>query len=221
MPNNANRNRLESQQESDPNSRAFKANVRWYFQNRAADYDDRSRRLPWRILRAREAGRVKSLLGDMTGEDVLEFGCGAGYYTRLLLELGARHVWAVDQSAEMLAQLPLSNVTPVEKDVVDFSIERKFDRAFSAGLLEFVPSPPDVLANLAKHVRPGGTMTILFPVRNFAGMLYKRYHLNHGIPIHLFSREDMAGMAGRANWEFGKSKRCGLFALVANLHRVE
>ena len=65
--------------------------VEAYFSNAASAYQAASRRALWRKVREREARAVVQTIGDVAGRDVLELGCGAGFYTRLLLERGARH----------------------------------------------------------------------------------------------------------------------------------
>ncbi|QFZ19708.1 class I SAM-dependent methyltransferase [Saccharothrix syringae] len=57
--------------------------------------------LPWR--RYLESHTVLGLLGDLTGKAVLDLGCGAGDYCRLLKRAGAARVVGHDTSAGMIA----------------------------------------------------------------------------------------------------------------------
>src|SRR5262245_53734344 len=97
-----------------------------YFSLRAGDYAAQSARFPWAWVRAHERRAVRSLLGDITGADVLELGTGAGFYTRELIRAGARHVWALDISPAMLAALPSGPVTAVLGRAETIRLDRRF-----------------------------------------------------------------------------------------------
>jgi ubiquinone/menaquinone biosynthesis C-methylase UbiE len=47
---------------------------------------------------------VAKLLGDITGKNFLDFGCGTGRSATFLKELGAQHVYAVDHDQNMIDQ---------------------------------------------------------------------------------------------------------------------
>jgi len=56
----------------------------------------------WPYRRDVEQHSVLAALGDVTGLAALDLGCGAGSYTRLLAERGARPVVGVDAAAGMI-----------------------------------------------------------------------------------------------------------------------
>ncbi|ARZ72375.1 hypothetical protein SMD11_6799 [Streptomyces albireticuli] len=62
---------------------------------------EESARLPFR--EHLEHHSVRKAVGDVTGLDVLDLGCGSGLYTRRLAAWGAARVTGVDCSAGMLA----------------------------------------------------------------------------------------------------------------------
>lgn len=103
-------------------------------------------------------------LKAMAGELVLEAGCGAGRFTRLIGETGARLVSfdfssAVDASAENNAQL--ENVAFLQCDIFDMPFEKeKFDRVFCHGVLQHTPDPEGAFHELAKMLRPGGRISV-------------------------------------------------------------
>jgi len=74
------------------------SNVRRYFDLQAEQYHASSSTAIWAWQRRREAAAVLTLLGKVDGEEILELGCGAGYYTQQLLNHGAAHITAVDFS---------------------------------------------------------------------------------------------------------------------------
>ena len=70
-----------------------------YFEQVADRYTERSASLLWRWQRHRESIAVFSLLGDVEGLNILDLGCGAGYYTRCCLDRGVGEVTAVDEES--------------------------------------------------------------------------------------------------------------------------
>lgn len=137
-----------------------------YFSQTARDYQSRTACFPWAWLRAREMKEVGRLLGDVSGRDVLELGAGAGFYTRDLIRRGARHVWAIDITAEMLATLPQGPITPVLGDAETVRLKRTFPILLSTGMLEFVRDPAATLANAALLADPNARFVLLVPRAN-------------------------------------------------------
>lgn len=131
-------------------------NLRSHFDAEAGGYLRRWQRFPWSALRDRETAAIRRLLGRLDGLDVLDLGCGAGFHTRLLLDLGARHVTSVVISVAMLEELPGENVTPLQADAETVAFDTPFPVIVSAGLLEFVPDPVAVLINARRATAPGG-----------------------------------------------------------------
>lgn len=121
------------------------------------------------------------LLGDLEGQDVLEFGAGAAQGSRWCAARGARVV-ATDISGRMLAQgrvldAATSTGAPgaqgpgegirragpaayVQCDAVHLPFaDRSFDVVFSAyGALPFVADAAGLLAEVARVLRPGGRL---------------------------------------------------------------
>jgi SAM-dependent methyltransferase len=82
---------------------------------------------------------------DLTGQTVLELGCGAGRFTEVLLDAGA-DVWAVDASSAVDAAR--ANLDEHERlhlaqaDLFDLPFEQgAFDRVLCFGVLQHTPDP--------------------------------------------------------------------------------
>lgn len=194
--------------------------VRSYFDKVAGGYHTASSKFVWGRIRRQEEAVVRRLLGDVGGQDVLELGSGAGYYTRVLLNCGARHVWAVDISQNMLDGLPKERVTPVLGDAATVDAGRKFATLLSAGMLEFVPDPTAALLNAARHAEAGARLVILYPTLGFAGRAYRAFHRRNGIAIRLFAPDDIDVLAARSGWRIEETMASGPFSASARLTRV-
>jgi SAM-dependent methyltransferase len=191
-----------------------------YFAVRAGEYQAKSERFPWAWLRLREAVAVRSLLGHVVGADILELGAGAGFYTRRLIAFGARHVWAVDPCAAMLAALPAGPVTAVLGCAETFRLDRRFPILLCAGMLEFLPDPAAALANAAPHAEPGARFVLLMPHANLLGRLYRQFHRLHGLSIHLFEPSWLEATAPRHGWRLDKVVPVFPFSLAVRLCRT-
>ena len=194
--------------------------LREYFDGRAARYTAADR-FPWALLRRSDSRALFALVGDAEGQQVLELGCGAGFYTAQLLEAGALHVWAIDISEVMLSQIVDANVTTIAADAATVEIGRRFPLIVSAGLLEFVDDRRTVLANAALHLEAGGRMVLLYPVSGIPGRLYQLYHRLHGIEIATVSPGALSAEARETGLQVVMTCHCGLFSAVSVLREAK
>lgn len=191
-----------------------------YFNRQAAAYAGASNRFPWSWLRARERQSVLKVMGPLHRADVLELGCGAGYYTRVLLQEGAAGVWAVDRAQEMLRHLSGDpRITPVQGDAATVRLGRTFPAIAALGVFEFVDAI-DVLRNAAVHADPGAWLVVLFSVQSVPGMLIRWFHASHGVEARLYSLRHFEHAARTAGWQLEASRRAGLFGMAARFRRL-
>ncbi|EHR62285.1 class I SAM-dependent methyltransferase [Saccharomonospora cyanea] len=104
------------------------------------------------------------LLGDVSGTDVLEIGCGSAPCARWLTTQGARRVVGFDLSAGMLRHALNDNrrtglhpaLVQADAQHLPFT-DAAFDIACSAfGAIPFVPSVEVVFREVSRVLRPGG-----------------------------------------------------------------
>ncbi|GAB4317651.1 MAG: hypothetical protein Kow0059_10800 [Candidatus Sumerlaeia bacterium] len=172
--------------------------VERYFDRQAAAYHDRSQGWLWSKLRQRELAACMAMLDPQAGETILDAGCGAGFYTRALIAAGAG-VWAVDLSEAMTREARRAGATEVRQgDLATIELGRLFDKILCAGALEFCFDPAAVLANLSRHLSPGGRLVLLVPRWCPAGWIYYCYHRFHGLRIHLFRWTAIRRLGNRA-----------------------
>lgn len=190
------------------------------FDNKARAYNSASNRLPWSLLRKREAASLVSMLGNVSGLNALEFGCGAGFYTRILMALGIKHITAIDMSQTMIQQLPKERVTGITGNAEIMDLDKKFEVILSAGMLEFTQEPEKVIRNARAHAANGGVMIILAPKKCFWGRFYHCYHKYHGLNIHLFQVGELADIAERNNWKLSGFINVWPFTLIMKFRAV-
>jgi SAM-dependent methyltransferase len=91
---------------------------------------------------------------------VLEGGCGKGRHTQLAARWGARDVIGIDLSAAVetafAATRSLPNAHIIQADIYRLPLARKFDYAFSVGVLHHLPDPRGGFMSLVSKVKPGG-----------------------------------------------------------------
>jgi SAM-dependent methyltransferase len=113
--------------------------------------------------------RARRCIGEdawklLHGADVLEVGCGAGRFTEVLLEEGAR-VTSVDLSSAVEANhanFPQNERHRVlQADVTQLPFAPyQYDMVFCLGVIQHTPSPEETIAKLYEQVRPGGWLVI-------------------------------------------------------------
>ena len=99
----------------------------------------------------------------LSGKVALEGGCGKGRHTRLVGLWGARDVIGIDLSVAVEAAYrntkDLPNVHIVQADIYRLPLKRRFDYAFSVGVLHHLPDPRGGFDSLVKYVKPGGAIS--------------------------------------------------------------
>lgn len=111
------------------------------------------------------ASALASLLPPL---EVCDFGCGTGVLS-LAIARWAKQVWAIDQSAEALAQARaraeregVSNITFLREDLHQLSLpDGQRDLVVISQSLHHVESPAAVLAEAHRLLRPGGRLVLL------------------------------------------------------------
>lgn len=94
---------------------------------------------------------------------VLEGGCGKGRHTALAAEWGAKEVVGIDLSAAVesafAATRHLPNAHIIQADIFKLPLKKRFDYAFSVGVLHHTPDPKGSFESLASKVREGGNIS--------------------------------------------------------------
>ncbi len=156
-------------------------------------------------------------LGVHRGERLLDLGCGGGRHAFGALRLGARVV-AVDAAATEVAQVRDTVGAMVDAGEVGTEAEAgmvqgdalrlpfadaSFDRVIAAEVLEHIDEDSSAMAELARVLRPGGTIAVTVPrfgpeAVNWA--LSDAYHDVPGGHVRIYRRSTL----------FGRLRRVGL-----------
>lgn len=113
--------------------------------------------------------RIAPALGPLRGAEVLDVGCGNGYFGWRLLAAGAGHVLGVDPAVLFFLQhLAISRylaplvaghnvLLPLPFEILP---DLRFDLVLSMGVIYHRPDPEAHVRRLFGHVRPGGRLLL-------------------------------------------------------------
>jgi SAM-dependent methyltransferase len=120
------------------------------------------------------APQFAAWLAVAPGSRWLDVGCGTGTVAEALLEAGAGHMTGIDQSPAYLAfaraRLPKRDVTLLQGHAACIELaDGAVDGAAAGLLLNFLSLPSDAVREMARVVRPGGTVAAY--VWDYAGRM--------------------------------------------------
>ncbi len=106
---------------------------------------------------------LRSMLPDLAGRDVVDLGCGFGWFSRWAGEHGATSVLGVDVSAKMLerarAETDIATIVYRRCDLDVLELEPdSADVAFSSLAFHYVNDLARLLTTVAGALRPGGSL---------------------------------------------------------------
>ena len=135
--------------------------------------------------------RVQAAIPSLTGKNILDVGCGNGYYMLRMLGDGAKHVLGVDPTLIFLAQYTAltqnltnklnAHLLPIPFEQLPFELNQ-FDLTFSMGVLYHRRDPLEHLTRLHTHIVEQGYLILetliieeineyeLIPQDRYAGM---------------------------------------------------
>ena len=158
-------------------------------------------------------------LGLQPGERVLDLGCGAGRHAFEMYRRGA-DVIAFDQDADelaavrdMFAAMRAAGEAPagaeadtLEGDALSLPFaDGEFDRVVAAEILEHIPADVQAIDELARVLRPGGTVAVTVPrwlPEVICWRLSDDYHDIPGGHIRIYTAKELVGKLANAGLEY-------------------
>jgi ubiquinone/menaquinone biosynthesis C-methylase UbiE len=104
---------------------------------------------------------IVKLLPDFKGANVLDLGCGYGWFARYASEAGASHVLAMDVSEKMLARARElttgeSGIEFRQRDLEEVKLSAEtYDLAFSSLTFHYVENFSPLLGEIFHSLKPG------------------------------------------------------------------
>ena len=110
---------------------------------------------------APEFPALRAMLPPLEGRDVLDLGCGFGWFCRWARAHGAARVLGVDVSENMLARARATTtddaITYARNDLEHPDLAGEtFDLAYSSLVLHYIAALPGLFATIHAALRPGG-----------------------------------------------------------------
>ncbi|KAI1193585.1 methyltransferase domain protein [Nemania serpens] len=110
---------------------------------------------------APEWPQLRAMLPDLKGAEVLDLGCGLGWFSRFARSEGAAHVRGIDLSSNMLdkAREMTSDdaITYEGADLEDITLpEAEYDVVFSSLALHYLANLPRLIAEISRSLKRGG-----------------------------------------------------------------
>lgn len=135
------------------------------FDQLGALYEDMAN---WPFRKRIETPSVKAALGNLNSLDVLDYGCGSGFYSRTLKTAGARRVVGYDLAEGMLSYA--ERQARFEQLEIEFtstlapSLAESFDLVLSVYVLPYATTTAELgqmCAEMMGPLRPGGRLIAL------------------------------------------------------------
>lgn len=106
---------------------------------------------------------LQQMLPDMTGKQIVDLGCGYGWFCRWARQHGAAHVLGLDVSEKMLARAgemtPEAGIRYQRADLETLSLPQdSLDLAYSSLALHYLRNIDGLFATLFQALKPGGQL---------------------------------------------------------------
>lgn len=109
---------------------------------------------------ASEWPTIQTMLPNLTGLNIVDLGCGFGWFARWAISQGAAHVLALDVSTNMLTQAQATRSPSIAYQQADLEHltlpDAAFDLAYSSLVLHYIRNIAGLFATIRQALRPGG-----------------------------------------------------------------
>lgn len=131
--------------------------------------------------------KLRRLLRHGSVRDLLEIGCGPGYFLLEAREAGIADVVGVDLNPWAIEEVRKQQLTGYVGSIDAIDSSRRFDAIAMLDVLEHIRDPAAFLAQLRAPLRPGGRLLIMTPnIRSILARFSGQRWVSFKIPEHLY-----------------------------------
>jgi ubiquinone/menaquinone biosynthesis C-methylase UbiE len=120
---------------------------------------------------------------DLSGQNVLEVGSGAGRFSQVVLEHTSANLYSVDYSNAVEANFknngPHERLHLFQASIYELPFpENTFDKVFCFGVLQHTPDFKKSVESLVKMAKPGGEVIVdFYPINGWHTKVHSKYML--------------------------------------------
>jgi SAM-dependent methyltransferase len=121
---------------------------------------------------------------DLEGKNILEVGCGAGRFSRVVLERTRANLYSIDYSDAVSANYRNNGhygqrLRLFQASIYDMPFaDNSFDKIFCFGVLQHTPDFEKSIECLVSKLKPGGELVVdFYPIRGWYTKLHAKYIL--------------------------------------------
>lgn len=109
-----------------------------------------------------ERPNTLALIGDVSGKNVLDLGCGSGIYAQLLLEQGAESLTCIDASQEMIEIVKIKlgdSVTAYQQNLakgLPEEAQAQYDIVICPLMIHYIEDLRPLFNDVQRVLKPGG-----------------------------------------------------------------
>ena len=175
-----------------------------YYGKEAKNYDkDRSEDLRKGYIVERKEDIFRKLLKNAKGKKILDVACGTGRFFRIY---GKREIHGIDISEDQLEEAKRLPMKPTLKKCDATKIcypDNTFDVVITSQFIEHIPQYKDVIKEMVRVCKNGGSLIIDFPNKKSLTYLPTKIRILKGKLRHLnlFTVNDLRKIAKQFNLE--------------------
>jgi len=169
--------------------------------------------------------KVRDLLACTPVRDLLEIGCGPGYFLAAAEEAGIANAVGIDLNPAAIEAARAAGHRAEVGAIEQVEADRKYDAIVMFDVLEHITAPVPFLTSVRGHTREGGVLYLMTPnIRSLLARVSGRRWVSFKIPEHVayYSPRSIRLLLESAGWEVVSVRPTGQYVtLDFLLSRVE
>jgi len=162
--------------------------------------------------------KLQKLLSSGPVRDLLEVGCGPGYFLLEARHAGIAGVVGVDRNPWAIDEVRRHGLEAHVGSLDVLAADRTFDAVVMLDVLEHITEPVPFLAEIRRRLRPGGRVFIMTPnIRSLLAQVSGQRWVSFKIPEHVFyySPHSIRLLLERCGFELLSACGTGQYVTVA------